>query len=126
VQAKGGRKNRLPVCRPERRLPIHSGAQGDEFMLNEWVMDPRERLGWCLDGSEVAQMRELQSRPTSYHRVLVQPSADRIVEHVKEDRQEMRVSLNRKTFKPALPHMPVAVIMLMVAADVTRHPPLLR
>lgn len=36
----------------------------------------------------------------------------------------MRVLLNRKTFEPALPHMAVAFVMPMVAADVTRHPPL--
>jgi hypothetical protein len=38
----------------------------------------------------------------------------------------VRVSLNRKTFEPALPHIPVFVFMPMVVVDVTRYPPLLR
>jgi len=36
----------------------------------------------------------------------------------------MRVVLNRKTFEPALPHMPVTPVMPMVAPDMTGHPPL--
>ena len=32
--------------------------------------------------------------------------------------------LNRKTFEAALPHMPMATVMAMVAADVAGHPPL--
>lgn len=36
----------------------------------------------------------------------------------------MAVLLNRKTFEPALPHMPVTVVVPMVAADVGGHPPL--
>ena len=36
----------------------------------------------------------------------------------------MRVLLNRKTFETALPYMPMAPVMAMIAADVARHPPL--
>ncbi len=36
----------------------------------------------------------------------------------------MVVVLNRKTFEAALPHMPVAVVVPMVAADMARHLPL--
>ena len=36
----------------------------------------------------------------------------------------MAVLLNRKTFEAALPHMPMATVMAMVAADVAGHPPL--
>ena len=36
----------------------------------------------------------------------------------------MRVLLNRETFEAALPHMPMAPVMAMVAADVAGHPPL--
>jgi hypothetical protein len=43
--------------------------------------------------------------------VFDQPRADRIAEHVVEDREEMGVLLNRKTFEAALPHMPVAAVM---------------
>jgi hypothetical protein len=41
-------------------LPIQEGVQGDEFMLNEWLIDPRAPLGWCLDEIGVVQMRESQ------------------------------------------------------------------
>ena len=41
-----------------------------------------------------------------------------------EDREEMAVLLNRKTFEAAVPHMPMAPVMAMVAADVAGHPPL--
>ena len=36
----------------------------------------------------------------------------------------MRVLLNRETFEAALPHMPVATVVPMIAADVAGHPPL--
>jgi hypothetical protein len=56
--------------------------------------------------------------------VFDQPRADRIAEHIAEDREEMAVLLNRKTFEAALPHMPVTVVVPMVAADMAGHPPL--
>ena len=45
-------------------------------------------------------------------------------EHVVEDREKMHLLLNRKTFEPALPYMPMAPVMAMVATDVAGHPPL--
>jgi len=36
----------------------------------------------------------------------------------------MSVLLNQKTFEPALPDMPMAPVMPMVAPDVAGHPPL--
>ena len=66
-------------------------------MINERLINPLEPLGRCLDGSGVAPMRDLQARPGPVHRVLNQPGADRIAEHVAEDREEIRVLLNRKT-----------------------------
>jgi len=48
----------------------------------------------------------------------------RIAEHVAEDREEMAVLLNRKTFEPALPHMTVAPVVPVVATDMAGHPPL--
>ena len=36
----------------------------------------------------------------------------------------MVVLLNGKTFETPLPHMPMTLVVLMVAADMTGHPPL--
>jgi len=36
----------------------------------------------------------------------------------------MAVLLNRKTFEPTLPHMPMTSVVLVVPPDVARHPPL--
>ena len=121
-QAQGGGDHRLPVCGPEGLLPIHTGAQRGEFMIEERLIDPLEPVGGGLDGSGVVQMRESQTRPGPVHRVFDRPRANRIAEHVAEDREEMRVLLNRKTFETALPHMPVTVVVPMVAADMAGHP----
>lgn len=124
LQAQGGRDGRLPVCRPEGLLPIHAGAQRGEFMIKEGLIDPREPLGGYFDRSGLAQMRESQARPGPVSRVLDQPRADRIAEYVAKDCEKMAVLLNRKTFEAALPHMPMASVVAMVAADVAGHPPL--
>jgi len=123
-QSQRGRSHRLPVRRSEGLLAVYTGAQSSDCMINERLINPLEPLGRCLDGSGIAQMRESQARPGPVHRVLDQPRADRIAEHVAEDGEQMRVLLNRKTFEAALPHMTMAPVMAMVAADVTRHPPL--
>ena len=83
-----------------------------------------EPVGRGPDGRRIAQMWEAQARPGPVDGVLDQPRADRIAEHVAEDREEMAVVLNWKTFEAALPHMPVTVVVPMVAADVAGHPPL--
>ena len=44
-QAQGGRGHRLPVCCPEGLLPIHAGAEGREFMIEQGLIDPLEPLG---------------------------------------------------------------------------------
>ena len=93
-------------------------------MIEEGPIDPREPVGRGLDGRRIAQMWESQARPGPVDGVLDQPRADRIAEHVAEDREEMAVVLNWKTFEAALPHMPVTVVVPMVAADVAGHPPL--
>jgi hypothetical protein len=36
----------------------------------------------------------------------------------------MAILLNRKTFEPALPDMPMTSVMLMIPPDVTGHPSL--
>ena len=123
-QPQGGRGHYLPVCCSERLLSVHTGAQGREFMIDERLIDPRKPVSRDLNGSEVTQMRKSQARPGPVHGMFDQPSANRIAKYVAQDRQEMRVLLNRKTFEAALPHMPVAVVVPMVAANVARHPPL--
>lgn len=72
-------------------------------MVEKRLINPGEPLGRCLDGNGVAQMREAQARPGPVYYVLDQPGADWIAEHVAEDREEMAVLLNRKTFEAALP-----------------------
>lgn len=93
-------------------------------MIEQGLIDPREPLGQGLNGGRVAQMWKSQTRPGPIHGVIDQSCPDRIAEHVAEDRQEMRVLLNRKAFEAALPHMPMAPVMAMVAANVAGHPPL--
>jgi len=93
-QSQRGRSHRLPVRRSEGLLAVYTGAQSSDFMINERLINPLEPLGRCLDGSGIAQMRESQARPGPVHRVLDQPRADRIAEHVAEDDEQMRVLLN--------------------------------
>jgi hypothetical protein len=69
-------------------------------------------------------LRESQTRPGPVSRVLDQPCANRIAEHVAEDREEVVVLLNRRTFEAALPDMTMTPVMPMIAAHMARHPPL--
>jgi len=91
-------------------------------MLEEGLFDPGQPVGWCLNGKRVRQMRESQIRPGPVDGVFDQSRTDRITEYVAEDHEEMAVVLNRKTFEATLPHMPVAAVVPMVAADVASHP----
>lgn len=93
-------------------------------MIEERLIDPREPVGRGLDGRGIAQMGESQARPGPVDGVLDQPRADWIAEDVAEDREEMAVLLNWETFEAALPHMPMALVMAMVAANMAGHPPL--
>lgn len=93
-------------------------------MIDERLINPREPVAGSLNGNGVAQMWETKTGPGPVHHALDQPRAHRIAERVAEDREEMAVLLNRKTFEAALPHMTVAPVMAMVAADVAGHPPL--
>ena len=61
LQAQGGRGHRLPVGCPEGLLPIHAGAQGREFMIDERLINPREPVGRGLNGSGIAQMRKSEA-----------------------------------------------------------------
>ena len=85
-------------------------------MIEEGPIDPREPVGRGPDGRRIAQMWESQARPGPVDGVLDQPCADWIAEHIAEDCEEMAVVLNWKTFEAALPHMPVTVVVPMVAA----------
>jgi hypothetical protein len=114
----------LPVGCAKGLLPIHTGAERREFLLEERLINPGEPVGRELNGSGIPQMRESQARPGPVHGVLDQPRADWIAKHIAEDGEEMAVLLNRKTLKPALPHMAMTSVMAMVAADVAGHPPL--
>lgn len=124
VQAQGSRDSGLPVGCSEGLLPIHAGAQGGEFMIDERLINPRKPVDRNLDGKRIAQMWEAQTRPRPVHHVLGQSRANRIAEHIAEDGEEMAVLLNRKTFEAALPHMPMTSVMAMIAADMAGHPPL--
>lgn len=66
----------------------------------------------------------MQARSAPVLRMLHEARAHGITQDITEDREEMRVLLNRKTFEPALPHRPMAPVMPMVASDVAGHPPL--
>lgn len=102
-------------------LAIHAGAERDEFIIDERLINLREPVGRHLEGRRIAQMRESQTRPGPVHHVFDQPRAHRIAEHVAEDREEMAVVLNGKTFEPAVPHMSVTVVVPMVATDMSRE-----
>jgi hypothetical protein len=71
-------------------------------MIEERLVDPLEPVAGSLNGNGVAQMRESHARPRPVHDMLDQPRAHRIAEHVAEDREEMAILLNRKTFEAAL------------------------
>jgi len=123
VQAQSSRDGELPVCGSEGLLPIHAGAQSGEFMLEERLIDPRQPGGRDRDRRRIPQLREAQARPGPGHGVLDQPGANRIAEDVPDDREEMAVLLNGNTVEAALPHMPLAPVMAMVAAEMADHPP---
>jgi hypothetical protein len=69
-------------------------------------------------------MGKPQTGPGPLPRMLNQLGPDRIAQQIAEDREEMAVLLNRKTFEPSLPHMPMTVVMAMIATHMTGHPPL--
>ena len=59
----------------------------------------------------------MQTRSGPVPHVLNQPRANRIAKRVVEDREEMAVLLNRKTFEAALPHMPMAAVRVKYPED---------
>jgi len=93
-------------------------------MLEEGLIDPRQPVGWRGNGKRVREMRESQIRPGPVEGVFDQSRTDRVAEHVAQDCEEMAVVLNGKTFEAALPDMPVATVVPMVATDMTGQPPL--
>jgi hypothetical protein len=94
-------------------------------MIEQRLINPLQPLGRSLDRPRVTQLWESKTRPRPVHRVLDQPSANRIAEHIAERREKMAVLLNRKTFEPPLlPHMPMTAVMPMLATDMAGHPPL--
>ena len=99
-------------------MPVHAGAQGGEFMINERLIDSREPLGWCLDGSGAAPMRELEAGPRPFHRVLDQLSADRIAEHGAKGRKEMRNDNKKKYSAVALNRLKPFLYPLRVPSSV--------
>jgi RHS repeat-associated protein len=103
---------------------MHTGTQGGEFMSEERLVNPPHPLGRRLNRKRVRQMREMEIRPGPVPGVLDQPCADWVAKHVAEDREEMAVLLNGKTFEPALPDMAMTAVVPMVATDVAGHPPL--
>ena len=68
-------------------------------------------------------MGNTQARPGSVDGALDEARTDRIEEDVAEDREEMAVLLNRKTFEAALPHMAVAPVVPLIATDMAGQPP---
>jgi hypothetical protein len=115
---------RLPVFPSEWLLPVDASAERDKFMIEQRLIDPLQPLGRGFDRQRVTQLLESKTRPRPVRRVLDQPSANRIAEHIAERREKMAVLLNRKTFEPTLPHMPMTTVMPMVATDMAGHPPL--
>ena len=105
-------------------MPIDANAERRKFLIKERLIDPLKPLGWWLDRRRVAQMRESKAWPGPVYGVLDQASANRIAKDIAESGEKMSVLLNRKTFEPALPDMPMAPVMPMVAPDVAGHPPL--
>ena len=66
----------------------------------------------------------LEAGPRPLRGVWGQARADRVVHHIVEHRQEMPIPLDRKVLEAALPDMAVAAVVPVIAADVTRQPPL--
>lgn len=123
-QAQGAGDSCLPGCRPEGLLSIYTGAEGDEFMHKEGLIDPVPPVARRLDRQGVSQVRELEAGPGPVHGVVDEPGADRIPEHVAEECKEMAVLLYEKTLEAALPHMPMTSIMAVIPSHMTGHPPL--
>ncbi len=65
----------------------------------------------------------LQTGPGPLVGLLHQPGSDGIEQDIAEDGEQMAVLLNRETFESALPHMPMTVVVPMIATDMTGHPP---
>lgn len=66
----------------------------------------------------------LHTRPGPVRSLLHQARAHRIAQHIAQHRKQVIILLNGKTLETALPDMPSAVVVPMIPADVTRHPPL--
>lgn len=86
-------------------------------MIEERLINPRKPVAGHLDGRRIAQMWETQTRPRPVHRVVSQLRAHGIQQDVAVDREEMAVLLNRNTVEAALPHMAMASVVPISAAE---------
>ena len=113
----------MPVGGPEGLLPIHAGAEGSEFMIEERLINPAYSLLWRLDRQRRGEIWEPQTGPWPLTRVCDESRASGIPEHIAEDGEEMAVPLNGKTLESSLPHVPMTSIMAVIPPDMTCHPP---
>ena len=93
-------------------------------MIEEWLIEPLFSLVWRSDRQGRGQIREPQTGPRPIHRVFDESCASWIAEHIAQDREEMAVPLKGKTLETCLPGMSTAAVVLIIAADMTRPPPL--
>lgn len=76
------------------------------------------------EGGSIQKLGKPQTRPGPVDCPIYQVRTHGILQHIANDREKMRVLLNRKTLEAALPDMAMTVVVPMVAPYVAGHPPL--
>lgn len=105
-------------------LPIDAGAQPVKVFVGYQAVKP---VPGSLRGCErrgIQKLGKSKTRPGPVKGPLHQVRAHRILQDVPDHGEKMRVLLNGKTLEAALPHMPMTVVVPMIASHMAGHPPL--
>ena len=106
-ESQGRRELLLPLRGTKGLLTVHTGAERDQFMDEERLVNPLCPILRQWDRGCVSEVRNAEIRPRPVGRLFNHPGSDRVAEHIAQDREEMAVLLNRKAFEPSLPHVPM-------------------
>jgi len=124
LQAAGLGKAVLPWRVPERGVAGHARAQRFQRRLADWLREHVVPILRRRDRRGIEQAGVVQAGPRSVAGARHQPGADRSEEHIAQHRQEVRVLLDWKALEGALPDVPAAMVVAVIATHVAGQPPL--
>ena len=119
-----GGKALLPGHCAKRGLPIHALTDLLEFMIEQRLQQPRLPITRRLDRPGIHDLADTPAGPGPLPGMVDKVSPEGVPQHIPEHGEEVSVLLDGKTFEAALPDMPLAAVVPMVAADMAGHPPL--